>query len=208
LKGALGYSGGARLFEDCPLRHISLLLGAGALLSTASVAAQHQHMPGMTMPMPEKKAAKPKKKAAGKASPTEKAAAAKKPADKPAQQPKPMDHSQMDHAQMGQMPMEDMAPGGHAEHAMAMTGALGSYPMTRESSGTAWQPDSSEHDALHVMSGDWTLMAHGVLNLVADHQSGGAATTRPSLRGCLWAWRSDRSATVRCNSEPCSAPIR
>ena len=27
----------------------------------------------------------------------------------------------------------------------AMTGALGRYPMTREASGTAWQPDASEH---------------------------------------------------------------
>jgi hypothetical protein len=63
-------------------------------------------------------------------------------------------------------------PVSHAGHAMAMTGALGSYPMTREGSGTAWQPDNSEHSALHVMSGDWTLMVHGVVNLVADHQSG------------------------------------
>jgi hypothetical protein len=44
--------------------------------------------------------------------------------------------------------------------------------MQRESSGTAWQPDTSEHTGLHVMSGDWTLMAHGTLNLVYDHQSG------------------------------------
>jgi hypothetical protein len=149
------------------------LLGTGTLLSAAPAIAQHEHMPGMAMPMPQKKASKPapKKKAPARTSRTEKAAA-KQPAEKPAPQPQPMDHSQMDHAQMGQMPMEGMAPAVHAGHAMAMTGALGSYPMTRESSGTAWQPDSSEHDALHVMSGDWTLMAHGVLNLVADHQSG------------------------------------
>ena len=64
-----------------------------------------------------------------------------------------------------------MPMGEHAGHQMAMTGALGSYPMERESSGTAWQPDTSEHMGLHAMSGDWTLMAHGVLNLVYDHQS-------------------------------------
>ena len=88
--------------------------------------------------------------------------------------PMPMDHSQMDHSQMGQMPMDhgSMQMGGHADHAMAMTGVLGSYPMERESSGTAWQPDTSEHAGLHIMSGDWTLMAHGVVNLVYDHQSG------------------------------------
>ena len=53
-----------------------------------------------------------------------------------------------------------------------MTGAFGPYSMMRESSGTAWQPDTSEHEALHVTSGDWTLMAHGVVNLVYDHQGG------------------------------------
>ena len=53
-----------------------------------------------------------------------------------------------------------------------MTGAYGPYPMAREASGTAWQPDASHHGGLHLMSGDWTLMGHGVLNLVYDHQSG------------------------------------
>jgi hypothetical protein len=74
----------------------------------------------------------------------------------------------------GPAPMPNMAMPAehHAGHAMAMTGALGPYPMQRESSGTAWQPDTSGHSGLHVMSGDWTLMAHGVLNLVYDHQSG------------------------------------
>jgi hypothetical protein len=70
------------------------------------------------------------------------------------------------HGAMGTMGM----PTG--DHAMAMTGALGSYPMERESSGTAWQPDSSQHSGLMTTRGDWTLMGHGVVNLVADHQSG------------------------------------
>ena len=61
-----------------------------------------------------------------------------------------------------------MAPMTHR----SMTGALGLYPMARESSGTAWQPDTSNEAGLHVMSGDWMLMAHGDLNLVADRQSG------------------------------------
>src|SRR3954466_12181865 len=66
------------------------------------------------------------------------------------------------------MPMHHEAQPGHG---MAMTGALGSYPMARESSGTAWQPDASEHNGVHGMSGDWMLMAHGVFDLVYDHQS-------------------------------------
>jgi hypothetical protein len=69
-------------------------------------------------------------------------------------------------AEHGAMPMNE-----HAAH-MGMSSALGSYPMQRDSSGTAWQPDASEHSGLMTMSGDWMLMAHGVLNLVADHQSG------------------------------------
>ena len=74
-------------------------------------------------------------------------------------QPMPMDNSKMT------MPMG--AQTGHE----AMVGALGPYPMERESSGTAWQPDASGHAGLMSMSGGWMLMAHGVLNLVYDHQS-------------------------------------
>ena len=86
-----------------------------------------------------------------------------------------VDHSQMDHSQMDHSQM-DHGPGapaqGAAEHSghAAMTGALGRYPGTREASGTAWQPDSSQHSGLMARSGDWTLMAHGTLNLVYDTQ--------------------------------------
>jgi hypothetical protein len=54
----------------------------------------------------------------------------------------------------------------------AMTGALGAYPAAREASGTAWQPDSSSHGGVHLMAGDWLLMAHARLNLVQDWQEG------------------------------------
>ena len=53
-----------------------------------------------------------------------------------------------------------------------MTGALGSYPFTRDSSGTAWQPDSSEHAGMHTMQGDWMFMGHALLNGVYDRQQG------------------------------------
>jgi hypothetical protein len=66
-----------------------------------------------------------------------------------------------------------------------MNGALGSYPMVRESSGTAWQPDSSEHAGLHVVSGDWMLMAHGVVNLVYDHQSGRRGDNKAFASGMM-----------------------
>jgi len=104
----------------------------------------------------------------GAAQPAEPPAA---PANAPDQSQ--MDHSQMDHSQMdhSQMDHSAMAPADHMGH-QAMTGALGPYPMAREASGTAWQPDASEHEGIHLMRGDWTLMGHGALNLVYDHQSG------------------------------------
>ena len=42
----------------------------------------------------------------------------------------------------------DMGPD-HEGHSMDMGGALGPYPMAREASGTAWQPDVSAHGGLH-----------------------------------------------------------
>ena len=96
----------------------------------------------------------------------------------------PMGHSQMDHSQL---PMDHGAMAGteHAGHEMAMTGALGPYPMERESSGTAWQPDASEHVGLMSEAGDWMLMAHGVLNFVYDHQSGPRGDDKAFASGML-----------------------
>jgi hypothetical protein len=121
----------------------------------APVSAQHQHMPGMQMTAPSKP---PAKEIDHGSMPM--------PQAKPSTPMSSMDHSQMDHGGPGPMNMA----GEHGAH--SMTGALGRYPMEREASGTAWQPDASEHAGLMSMSGDWTLMAHGVLNLVYDHQSG------------------------------------
>jgi hypothetical protein len=70
----------------------------------------------------------------------------------------------MDH---GAQPRQDMAGMNHP-----MTGALGAYPMSREASGTAWQPDASIHGGLQASAGDWTLMGHLTLNAVYDWQQG------------------------------------
>jgi hypothetical protein len=91
-------------------------------------------------------------------------------------EPMPMAPPQMDHGAMA-----GMEHGGHD----AMTGALGPYPMTRESSGTAWQPDASEHLGLMSQAGDWMLMAHGVLNLVYDHQGGPRGDDKAFASGML-----------------------
>jgi hypothetical protein len=79
-------------------------------------------------------------------------------------------------------------PANHSAHnhgVMDMGGALGPYPMEREASGTAWQPDGSEHMGVMTMSGAWTLMAHGVVNLVYDHQSGPRGADKAFASGML-----------------------
>ena len=77
-----------------------------------------------------------------------------------------------------------MAPSAHGS-VHHMTGTLGPYSMQRESSGTAWQPDSSADAGLMTASGDWMLMAHGDLNLVYDHQSGRRGEDKAFVSGML-----------------------
>jgi hypothetical protein len=64
-----------------------------------------------------------------------------------------------------------------------MMGALGSYPVTREASGTSWQPDSSTHGGVHLMEGDWMLMGHTLLNGVYDWQQGPRGDTDTFVSG-------------------------
>jgi hypothetical protein len=178
---------------------IKLAAIGGLALATVSApaAAQAMPMPGMTMPMPA--TPPPKKKAPVKnAAPALPRPAATHAEHAPApavappepimtmpMKPTPAPESAAPAApsRMGGM---EMGQGAHADH-MAMTGALGPYPMERESSGTAWQPDKSEHMGLMSMSGDWTLMAHGVLNLVYDHQGGPRGDDKAFASGMLMA---------------------
>jgi hypothetical protein len=53
-----------------------------------------------------------------------------------------------------------------------MSGMYGGYPMSRESSGTSWQPDSSPHQGISGMYGEWMTMTHGFANLIYDYQGG------------------------------------
>ncbi|HEY4124072.1 MAG TPA: hypothetical protein VGM36_05625 [Rhizomicrobium sp.] len=64
-----------------------------------------------------------------------------------------MDMSDTDHMNMGQ-------------------GILGSCPVTRDASGTSWQPDAASHEGIHIMAGDWMLMGHLRLDGIYDWQSG------------------------------------
>ena len=75
------------------------------------------------------------------------------------------DHSAHD------MPAE-ATPAMTDHRAMAMSGAYGPYPSSREASGTSWQPDASIHGGIHQAAGDWMLMGHLALNLVYDWQQG------------------------------------
>jgi len=82
-------------------------------------------------------------------------------------------------------PPKDDMPGMKMDMAMDMpsTGILGAYPMTRDASGTSWQPDASEHVMLDTMAGDWMLMGHVVLTGVYDTQSGSRGDDKTFLAG-------------------------
>jgi hypothetical protein len=67
----------------------------------------------------------------------------------------------------------------------AMKGALGPYPMTREASGTAWQPDAAEHTGVHLVEGDWLLMGHALLNGVYDWQEGPRGDEKTFVSGMM-----------------------
>lgn len=124
-------------------RATAVLLASAALLLAMPAMAQHAHTMDTAAPSPA-------------------------PASSTAMPP-PVVVPTPDHAQHHATTM-DMPADPPADH--AMPGALGRYPSSRESSGTAWQPDTSAHDGWHIMRGDWMLMTHGTLNLVYDDQGG------------------------------------
>jgi hypothetical protein len=98
--------------------------------------------------------------------------------------------AQMD---MQAMPGMDMS-------AMTMTGTLGPYPMTREASGTSWQPESVPHDGFHADLGGWQVMGHALLDGVFDSQSGPRGDTQWFVSGWLMgAARRDLDAADTLN---------
>lgn len=82
--------------------------------------------------------------------------------------PKPAAPPSHDHAAMQMDGMADMP--GMDMH--GMTGALAPYAMTRDASGTAWQPDSSPMMAIMGKLGGWSTMVHGYATLAYDDQGG------------------------------------
>jgi len=75
----------------------------------------------------------------------------------------------------------------HEGHDMQMPGALGPYPMTREASGTSWQPDVAPMEGRHWMGDDWMVMLHGYLDVVYDKQGGPRGDEKALVPGMLMA---------------------
>jgi len=180
-----------------------------------ATAQDHSHHPGMTMPMPAPAPAPaqtpppvspPMSPHAGHdmgGMPMPMPMPA--PAPAPAQTPPPVSPPMSPHAghDMGGMPMPMPAPASQpvqtpppaqaAAHDMAgmadaghpMTSPLGPWPMTRDASGTSWQPDDSIHAGVHTVHGDWTIMSHALLNVVADRQSGPRGDEKTFVSGML-----------------------
>ncbi len=66
----------------------------------------------------------------------------------------------------------DMAGMDMSSDGMTMHGLLGGYGMSREASGTSWQPQAAPHAGIHLSADDWMVMLHGKVTGVADWQSG------------------------------------
>ena len=98
----------------------------------------------------------------------------------PAPVPKPAADPHAGHGTSAKAP-----PADHSAHGGQMTGALGSYPAARESSGTAWQPDSAEHGGVHLTGGDWSFMVHGQLDLVHSWQEAPRGDSKTFVPGML-----------------------
>jgi len=81
---------------------------------------------------------------------------------------------------------------------MSMTGMYGPYTMTREASGTSWQPDAERHEGVHLMRGPWRFMLHGFADIVYDDQGGPRGDTKffSSNMGMAMAQRSLGAGTL------------
>ena len=138
-----------------------------------------EDMPGMAMPAkkPPAKKAKPKKPASAMPQPAQ---AMPDRAPKPAPEEQAMPAMPQDDKPAAKtdddMAGMDMSADG-ADHAMAMHGLLGGYAMSREASGTSWQPESAPHGGIHLAAEDWMVMLHGRVNGIADWQSGPRGAT-------------------------------
>lgn len=139
------------------MKHVSLIASA-ILLAPSAMAQATDHT--MHMPAP---AQPPAEDHAGHGQQPD----APKPEDHSAMDQATMDHSTMDHSRMDHSQM------GHGEDSShTMGSAFGGYAMTRDASGTSWQPDASPHSMLMTTAGDWMLMGHAIIDGVYSWQDG------------------------------------
>lgn len=141
------------------IRSLSLITAA-ALFATPAMAQDHAHEEHGQQP-PAQQQSDPH---------------AVETAPAPASQPEPHAEHQMG----GQPAVQD-----HASMMASMTGIYGAYAMGRDASGTAWQPDVSEHGGLHFHQGEWMLMGHVMLNGVYDWQDGPRGDEKAFLAGMI-----------------------
>ncbi|WP_245646750.1 hypothetical protein [Sphingomonas soli] len=95
------------------------------------------------------------------------------PASAPTPAP-PQDHSMHDMGAPSPAPSAAPAPQDHSMHGMAEgSAAKAPAPRATQGSGTSLLPgaEGAMH-GLHLAAGDWMVMAHGMLNLVATDQGG------------------------------------
>jgi len=82
------------------------------------------------------------------------------------------------HAATSKESMHGMDMSGMDMGEMPMSGMYGPYAMSREASGTSWQPEAARHEGVHLMSGAWMFMLHGFADGVYDHQGGPRGDTK------------------------------
>lgn len=84
------------------------------------------------------------------------------------------DHQQSPQPSPAAAPQGEQDPMGHEMHRQegAREGLLGRYAMTREASGTSWQPDSTPESGFHFIRGPWMMMVHGFATAAYNRQGG------------------------------------
>jgi hypothetical protein len=59
-----------------------------------------------------------------------------------------------------------------------MPAALGAYSVTRESSGTSWQPETAPVEGFMLVGDEWMTMFRGYADQIYDHQGGSRGTDK------------------------------
>jgi len=173
--------------------HLLVACGLVGLLAAAPASAQHAGHAGHVMPAPNAPQPAPEPVQATATTPQTEGAvptAADPHAghDMPAADPHPGHTMQAADPHAGHdMAAMQQGTGEHDGHAMGagMSGAFGPYLSSRETSGTAWQPDAGEHRGVMRTVGDWHLMGHADLQAVYSRQGGRRGDDKAFVSGMV-----------------------